>query len=160
MITDPGRLIDLHLQGLALLGWQPAPGGDAIEQLARGELLLGDDAVFVAGRDTSTIARWAALAEAEGRPIGFKAGISAGSPWLYVAARLLDHIERTSGLYKRREAETRHRKLLETRSRAQQSSLDAEPRAASAPEPCDNIDSTLALDPDHPILEARAVGME
>jgi hypothetical protein len=160
-VIDHDRMIAKLLALLADLGWQPAPGGDAIDQLARLELLLGDDAAFVAGREhPSTVARWAALAEAEGRPIGFKAGISAGSPWLYVAGRLLDHIERTSGLPARRVAETRHRKLIEMRARAQRSAPNARPRAASARETCENIGSTLALDPDQPMPEPRAVGME
>jgi hypothetical protein len=59
------KLINLHLEALAVLGWQPAPVGDAIDQLAGFELLRGDGAAFVAGRDTSTVARWAAAAAAE-----------------------------------------------------------------------------------------------
>ena len=66
ILIDGDAMIAQLLAMLAQLGWQPALGGDAIDQLARLELLLGDDAAFVAGRDTSTLARWAALAEAEG----------------------------------------------------------------------------------------------
>ncbi|MGY3238360.1 hypothetical protein ACVWZ4_001008 [Bradyrhizobium sp. USDA 4472] len=44
-------------------------GGDAIDQLATLELLRRDDPAFVSGRDTSTLARWAAAAEDEGAPI-------------------------------------------------------------------------------------------
>jgi hypothetical protein len=151
ILIDGDKMIAQHLAILAELGWHPPPDGDAIDQLARGELLLGDDAACVAGRDTSTIARWAQAAEDEGRPIGFKAGISAGSPWVYITHQLLGLIERKFGLHARREAETKLRKLLETRQRAQQSPSNARTRAASASETCDNIDSKLA----HPALAAR-----
>jgi hypothetical protein len=99
--------------------------GDAIDQLTRLELLRGDDAALVGGRDTSTLARWAAAAESEGVPIAIKIGNS----WLFVTNRLLGYIERTSGLYTRREAETRLRKLSEMRASAQNPSQRARPRA-------------------------------
>jgi len=89
------------------------------------ELLRSDDAALVGGRDTSTGARWAAAAEDEGEPIAIKVGTS----WLFVTTRLLGYIERTSGLYSRREAETRLRKLIEMRAGAQSPSQAARPSA-------------------------------
>jgi hypothetical protein len=142
-------------QALAALGWHP-PGGDAVEQHARGDILDSDEAGIVGGRGASTAARWAQAAADEGRPIAFKCS----GKWVYVTPRLLSYIEGASGLHARREAETRHRKLVQMRACAQLSASNARTRAASAPETCDNIDSTLALDPDQPIPELRAAGME
>jgi hypothetical protein len=150
------RMIAQLLAMLAELGWYPAPIGDAIDQAACGELLDSDEAAFVSGRRASTVARWAQVAEDEGEPIAIKTGTS----WLFVANRLLGYIERTSSLYARREAETRHRKLIETRASSHCSTSDASQRAASPGSPCDYADSKPAPDPDHPIPAARAVGME
>jgi hypothetical protein len=148
---DRAHLIDLHLQALAVLGWQPP--SDAIEQAARGDLLFSPEAAIVSGRDTSTAARWAQMAEDEGRPIAVKAG----GTWLFVTKRLLCFIERKFKLSARREAETRLKKLLQMRARSHRSTPNASPRASSAAKPCDNIDGKPALDPDP---EPRAVGME
>lgn len=128
------RLVALHLAVLAELQWrQPGPVGDAVDQFASGALLDSDDAGMVSGRGASTAARWAQAAEEEGAPIAVKAG-----SWLFVTSRLLDYIERKSGLHARREAETRHRKLIEMRARPQPSSPNASRRAAPATEACDN----------------------
>jgi hypothetical protein len=155
-MTDTPEALAAELAAFIVRVGQIASPGDAIDQLARFELLLGDDAAFVAGRDQSTVARWAASAEDEGAPIAIKVGTS----WLFVVTRLLGYIQRTSGLHKRREAETRLRKLLETPAGSQHSRSHASPRAASAPKACDNGSDKIALDPDHPTPEARAVGME
>jgi hypothetical protein len=155
---DRAKLIALHLEALAELGWTPPMAGDAIDQAACGALLDSEDAGFVGGRGASTVARWAQAAEDEGAPIAIKGGTS----WLFVTSRLLDFIERKFGLPARREAETRHRKLTEMRARSQNSqnsTSHASPRAASVPETWDNRGSKIALDPDHPI-QVRAVGME
>ncbi|OKO75124.1 hypothetical protein AC629_34370 [Bradyrhizobium sp. NAS80.1] len=99
--------------------------GDAIDQLARFQLLRSEDAALVGGRDASTLARWAAAAEDEGTPIAIKVGTS----WLFVTSRLLGYIELASGLYGRREAETRLRKLIEMRAGGQNPNQIARPRA-------------------------------
>jgi hypothetical protein len=124
MIENPPALA-AELAALAERVRQIETGGDAIDQLARLELLRSDDAALVGGRDTSTGARWAAAAEDEGEPIAIKVGTS----WLFVTTRLLGYIERTSGLYSRREAETRLRKLIEMRAGAQSPSQAARPSA-------------------------------
>jgi hypothetical protein len=156
-VIDHDRMIGQLLAVLAGLGWQPAPGGDAIEQLARFELLRGDDAAFVAGRrDTSTLARWAQAADDEGEPIAFKVG----GAWMFITRRLLDFIERKFKLSARREAETKLRKLRECGAGSQRSTSNSSQRAGADTKTCDNIDSKLALDPDHMIADPRAVGME
>jgi hypothetical protein len=124
-MTETPQAVAAELAALAERVRQIESGGDAIDQLTRLELLRGDDAALVGGRDTSTLARWAAAAENEGMPIAIKTGNS----WLFVANRLLGYIERTSGLYTRREAETRLRKLCEMRASRQNLSQNARPRA-------------------------------
>jgi hypothetical protein len=124
-MADTPPALAAELAALAERVRQIETGGDAIDQLARLELLRGDDAALVGGRDTSTLARWAAAAEDEGTPIAIKVGTS----WLFVTKRLLGYIERAFGLYNRREAETRLRKLIEMRASAQNPSQSARPRA-------------------------------
>jgi hypothetical protein len=135
-VLDRDQAVASLQQALAALG-EPvaAAGGDAIEQLECGDLLLSDDAAIVGGaRVASTVARWAQDAEDEGSPIALKVGNS----WLFVTSRLLNRIERKSGRPARREAETRLRKMLETRASAQKSNRNACWRAASAPEACES----------------------
>jgi hypothetical protein len=103
--------------------------------------LDGDAAASVAGRDSSTVARWAKEAMDEGRPIAVKVGAS----WLFVKSRLLDFIERRFKLPARREAETRLRKLLEIRAGSQQSMANTRTRALASPNPCDLVDSSAAV---------------
>jgi hypothetical protein len=156
ILIDGDKMIAQHLAMLAELGWHPPPAGDAIDQLANLELLRADDAALVGGRrDTSTLARWAQAADDEGEPIAFKVG----GAWMFITGRLLDFIERKFKLPARREAETKLRKLREMRASAQQSPSNASQRAALASETCDNIDSKLALDPDQPMPDPRAVGL-
>ncbi|WGR70193.1 MULTISPECIES: hypothetical protein [unclassified Bradyrhizobium] len=124
-MTDSPEVLAAELAALVERVSQIASGGDAIDQLARLELLRSEDAALVGGRDASTLARWAAAAEDEGEPIAIKVGTS----WLFVTSRLLDYIERASGLYGRREAETRLRKLIETRAGGQNPNQAARPRA-------------------------------
>lgn len=107
---DREQLVDLSLQTLDALGW--VSPGDAIEQHARGDLLLADGAAVVGGRDSSTLAKWAQSCDDEGDPIAIKVGQS----WLYITQRLLRYIQRRFGSYARREAETRLRKFRETRA--------------------------------------------
>lgn len=124
-MTDSPPALAAELAALAECVRRIETCGDAIDQLARHELLRGHDPAFVGGRNTSTLARWAAAAEDEGTPIAIKVGTS----WLFVTTRLLAYIERASGLHSRREAETRLRKLIEMRARAQNPSQSARPRA-------------------------------
>lgn len=123
-MTDSPNTLAAELAALAERVGRIASYGDAIDQLARFELLRSEDAALVGGRDASTLARWAAAAEDEGAPIAIKVGTS----WLFVTNRLLGYIERASGVYGRREAETRLRKLTETRARAQKADQTARPR--------------------------------
>ena len=81
MIENPPALA-AELAALAERVRQIETGGDAIDQLARLELLRSDDAALVGGRDTSTGARWAAAAEDEGAPLAIKVGTS----WLFITA--------------------------------------------------------------------------
>jgi hypothetical protein len=156
IVNDRDRTVAQLLVVLADLGWRPAPGGDAIEQLANLELLRADDAAVVAGRrDTSTLARWAQAADDEGEPIAFKVG----GAWMFITRRLLDFIERKFKLPARREAETKLRKLREMRAGSQRSASNASQRTASPGSLCDYDDSEFAPPPDQPMPEPRAVGM-
>ncbi|HZV05854.1 MAG TPA: hypothetical protein VE999_12295 [Gemmataceae bacterium] len=150
---DRDQAIASLLQALWALGYVLPTMSDAIEQAHRGAALDSDDAAFVAGRRASTVARWAQAAEDEGASIAVKCG----SSWLFVTTRLLDYIERKFGLHTRREAETRHRKLIEMRARAQTSTSNASRHAAAAAEACHNGGSETEADPDQP--ETRAVDM-
>jgi hypothetical protein len=155
IVIDHDRMIAQLLAMLAQLGWHPPLGGDAVDQHARGDILDGDEAGIVGGRDASTAARWAQAAADEGQPIAFKCS----GKWVYVTRLLLDRIEGASGLPARRVAETRHRKLIEMRARAQQSASNASQRAAPPGRLC-NYASCNAPEPDHSIREPRAIGME
>lgn len=124
-MTESPEALAAELAALVKKVGQIASYGDAIDQLARFQLLFSEEAALVGGRDTSTLARWAAAAEDEGAPIAVKVGTS----WLFVTSRLLGYIERASGLYGRREAETRLRKLTEMRAGGQHPNQTARPRA-------------------------------
>jgi hypothetical protein len=124
-MTESPEALAAELAALVERVGRIASYGDAIDQLARFELLRSEEAAVVGGRDTSTLARWAAAAEDEGMPIAIKVGTT----WLFVTSRLLVHIEHASGLYGRREAETRLRKLIEMRAGGQSPNQTARPRA-------------------------------
>jgi hypothetical protein len=150
-MIDEEKLIAWHLEVLGALGWTPPSAEDFFVQFARGEYLDSDEAGIVGGRDGSTAVRWAQAAEDVGAPIALKIG----KFWLFITRRLLDNIEKRFGLHARREAETRHRKLLEMRGSEQGSTLNASGRAAMSREPCENSNKT-AIEQD-PIRLSRAV---
>jgi hypothetical protein len=94
------RIIDLHLQMLAELGWKP-PSGDVIDEIANGGLLTVAQAATICETTDQTIYRWLADAARRGEPLGLKR-----ATWMIGTARLLDYIERhQGGRYERVKAE-------------------------------------------------------
>ncbi|MBR1332813.1 hypothetical protein [Bradyrhizobium ottawaense] len=88
---DRNRMIDLHLQMLAELGWKP-PSGDVIDEIANGGLLTVREAADICEVSDQTIYRWNEHAAARGQSLGWK-----GTTWLIGTGRLLDYVERYQG---------------------------------------------------------------
>ncbi|WP_068016380.1 hypothetical protein [Rhodoplanes sp. Z2-YC6860] len=113
-MIDRDYLIGNHLAALDHLGYEH-PSADVLDKIKSFELLDTESAAIVAGRDASTITKWAQADEQEGAPIGAKVG----DVWFISTERLLDRIERKRGLPARREAETKYNNLIKTRACAQ-----------------------------------------
>ncbi|MGY4291485.1 hypothetical protein ACVWXO_010751 [Bradyrhizobium sp. LM2.7] len=100
---DRNRMIEMHLQMLAELGWKP-PSGDVIDEIANGGLLTAPQAATCEVTD-QTIYRWNEDATSKGQSLGKKS-----ATWLIGTARLLDYIEKhQGGLPARVKAENRLR---------------------------------------------------
>jgi hypothetical protein len=99
---DRNRMIDLHLQMLAELGWKPL-SGDVVDEIANGGLLTVAQAARICDVTDQTIYRWIDDATRRGEPLGLKR-----ATWLIGTARLLDYIEKhQGGPYERVKAENR-----------------------------------------------------
>ncbi|WP_369720339.1 hypothetical protein AB8Z38_24600 [Bradyrhizobium sp. LLZ17] len=110
---DRNRMIEMHLQMLAELGWEP-PSGDVIDQIAEGGVLTIQQAATICETTGQTIYRWNEDATSKGQPLGKK-----GVTWLIGRARLLDYIEKhQGGLPARVKAENRLREFWPIWSRA------------------------------------------
>ncbi|MCA6097636.1 hypothetical protein [Bradyrhizobium australafricanum] len=88
---DRNRIIEMHLQILAELGWQ-LPTGDVIDEIANGGVLLVRQAAYICDVSDETIYRWNKDATDKGQPLGCK-----GATWLIGTARLLNYLERHQG---------------------------------------------------------------
>lgn len=127
MILDRNRLIDLHLQMLAELGWAP-PSGDVIDEIANGGLLTVMQAATVCEVSDETIRRWNADAARRGQSLGKK-----GATWLIGRARLLDYVEKyQGGLPARVKAQNRLREFWPRWSEPSEDRLGLESRRAKA----------------------------
>jgi hypothetical protein len=91
-MLDRTRMIDMHLQMLAELGWKP-PSGDVIDGIANGGLLTTAQAATICEVTDQTIYRWIDDAGRRGEPLGLKQATT----WLIGTARLLDYIEKHQG---------------------------------------------------------------
>lgn len=105
MMLDRKRMIGLHLEMLAQLGWMP-PSGDVIDQIATGGLLTTAQAATICEVSGQTICRWNEDASRRGKPIGLKQ-----VTWLLGTERLLDYVEKQDGLHARVKAESRLRQF-------------------------------------------------
>jgi hypothetical protein len=85
------RIIDLHLQMLAELGWKP-PSGDVIDEIANGGLLTVAQAATICETTDQTIYRWLTDAGRRGEPLGLKR-----ATWMIGTVRLLDYVEKYQG---------------------------------------------------------------
>src|SRR4030088_1595706 len=90
-MPDRNRIIDLHLQMLAELGWKP-PSGDVIDEITKGGLLTVAQAAVIFEVTDQTIYRWIEEAATKGRPLGEKP-----ATWSIGTARMLDYVERYQG---------------------------------------------------------------
>jgi hypothetical protein len=95
------RMIALHLQILAELGWPP-PSGDVIDQIASGGLLTVSQAAIICETTDQTIYRWLEDATNKGRALGEKR-----ATWMIGTARLFAYIEEQQGLPARVKAQNR-----------------------------------------------------
>ncbi|BAR58844.1 hypothetical protein ACVIWV_006119 [Bradyrhizobium diazoefficiens] len=90
-MLDRNRMIELHLQMLAELGWKP-PSGDVIDEISNGGLLTVQRAAIICEVSDQTIYRWNDDATGKGQSLGKK-----GATWLIGTARLLDYVEKYQG---------------------------------------------------------------
>lgn len=88
---DRDRMIDLHLQMLAVLGWKP-PSGDVIEEIASGGLLTVAQAAVICEVTDQTIYRWIDDAASKGQILGKKS-----ATWLIGTSRLFAYVEKCQG---------------------------------------------------------------
>jgi len=109
--ANVGRLIELHLEALAELGWAPSVTEDVIDQILRGELLPLVLAADVFECSDEKLRKLCELMAGSKRPLGVK---FAGR-WLVSVARLLDDLEQG---------------ILDRRRRGRDARLRAEERAA------------------------------
>ena len=86
---------------------------DWVDDYRSGEVLKTDEAAIIAACSSETIRRRAAEAAERGRPIGV---LIAKAVWFISLKRLLEDIELRDGKHERMAAESRAKKLLETRS--------------------------------------------
>lgn len=88
---DRDRMIDLHLQMLAVLGWKPS-SGDVIDEIANGGLLTVAQSAAICEVTDQSIYRWLDHAALRGQPLGKKS-----ATWLIGTARLFDYVEAYQG---------------------------------------------------------------
>jgi hypothetical protein len=91
-MIDRDRMIELHLQMLAELGWI-LPTGDWVDAWAEGEAIGTDEAAYIGDCSQQTVRRRAVEAQAAGEPIG----ILFMGVWLISRRRWLDDIEGREG---------------------------------------------------------------
>ncbi|SDJ74951.1 hypothetical protein SAMN05216338_106339 [Bradyrhizobium sp. Rc2d] len=88
---DRNRMIEMHLQMLAELGWKP-PSGDVIDEIANGGLLTVAQAATICEVTDQTIYRWIEDASSKGQSLRKKT-----ATWLIGTAWLLDYLESYQG---------------------------------------------------------------
>ena len=86
------RLIELHLQILAELGWKPHSAGDVIDLINGGALLTVEQAAIVCGLTSQRILDWIEHAARLGQPFAEKK-----STWLVGTERLFAYVEKHRG---------------------------------------------------------------
>jgi hypothetical protein len=91
-MLDRERLIELHLQILAELGWRPHPVGDVIDLINDGALLTVPQAAIICGLTSQRILDWIEHAALVGQPFAEKR-----STWLIGKDRLFAYIEAHRG---------------------------------------------------------------
>jgi hypothetical protein len=109
--TSVGRLIGLHLEALAELGWAPPATEDVIDQILRGELLPLVLAADVFECSDEKLRKLWELMAGEKRPLG----VNVAGRWLVSVPRLFDDLEQGT---------------LDRRRRGRHERLRAEQRAA------------------------------
>ena len=105
------RLIELHLEGLAELGWTPPAVQDVVDQILRGELLSLRDAADVFECSDEKLRKLCKLTAETKRPLG----VSIGGRWLASVPKLLDDLEQ--GILDRDRRGTDERRRTEERAK-------------------------------------------
>jgi len=101
------RLIDLHLQALALLGWSPpTASGDLLTALRGGGFLTTSQAAQICGVSDQAIRDWIDDAASKGRPIAERA-----ATLIVIRDLLFDYVEHCSDRHERVKAERRFDEL-------------------------------------------------
>lgn len=124
-MPDLHRIINLHLQILAELGWKP-PSGDVIDQIDGGGVLTVPQAAIICETTDQTIYRWIDDASRNGHPLGKKR-----ATWLIGTGRLLNYVEsHQGGLPARVKVENRLKKYWPIWSEPKELRLGATERTA------------------------------